>query len=66
MKLRPWLPWLLLVCIATTPALACSTFVLHDEHDTIIGHHLDERGYVPGLVVINNARPRAAGSPGTS
>jgi Linear amide C-N hydrolases, choloylglycine hydrolase family len=50
MNLRPWL---LFACIAATPSFACSTFVLQDAGDMIIGHHLDERGYVPGLVVIN-------------
>lgn len=41
--------------LTTIPAVvfACSTFVLHDSKQTIYAHHLDERGYVPGSVVVN-------------
>ncbi|GGY79810.1 hypothetical protein GCM10011613_25970 [Cellvibrio zantedeschiae] len=34
-------------------AFACSTFVLHDNVNTIYAHHLDERSAIDALLVIN-------------
>jgi hypothetical protein len=31
----------------------CSTFMLHDEENFLIGHNLDESFDVPGMVIFN-------------
>ena len=48
-------PMVLLLCffLVVQSGLSCSTFMLKQGNVLIVGHNLDERGHVPGVIVIN-------------
>jgi hypothetical protein len=51
----------LLLVLVGANAFGCSTFALHDGRKTVVAHHLDTEGHVPGLVVINKRSTHRAG-----
>lgn len=50
---RTALAMLVLLAFAGSPLYPCSTFVLKSGRTLLVGHNLDERSDVPGLVIVN-------------